>query len=183
MSWSSGIMCDVPTHRFLFRETGVMIDVPELFGQIFIGRTKEGVSLNKVMVGYAGWTMERAMISDATIPILADGIKWLGYVPQKHLLWNLGAYGDWLSEGQTFSTFSRQIAGRVAWVPIESQSKVLHVGLNLRYGKPDDGVLQLRSRPSDELNAPKARILSLALLRPRTPQEIQNSSTRTKDVA
>ena len=67
---------------------------------------------------------------------------------------------------------------------IRRQSKVLHVGLNLRHGKPDDGVLQPRSRPSYELNAPKARILlSLALLRPRTPQEIQDSSTRTKDVA
>ena len=31
------------------------------------------------MIGYAGWTMERATISDAIIPILADGIKWLGY--------------------------------------------------------------------------------------------------------
>lgn len=146
-SWSAGLMWDVPTHRFVFRQTGVMIDVPELFGQIFIGRTKEGVSLNKVMVGYAGWTMERQPISDATIPILADGIKWLGYLPEKHLLWNLGVYGDWLSEGQTFSTYSRQVAGRFAWVPIESQSTVLHVGLNLRHGKPDDGVLQLRARP------------------------------------
>ena len=55
-----------------------MIAVPELSGDIFIGRTKEGFSLNKIMVGYAGWTMERATINDAMIPILADGIKWLG---------------------------------------------------------------------------------------------------------
>jgi phosphate-selective porin OprO and OprP len=147
VSWSSGIMWDVPTQRFLFRETGVMVDVPELFGQIFVGRTKEGFSLNKVMVGYAGWTMERSTINDATIPILADGIKWLGYLPQKHLLWNLGLYADRFSEGQTFSTYGRQAVGRVAWVPLESDRTVLHVGLNLRHGKPDDGVLQLRSRP------------------------------------
>ena len=149
MSWSTGIMWDVPTHKFLFRETGVMIDVPEIWGQIFIGRTKEGISLNKVMVGYAGWTMERATISDATIPILADGIKWLGWAPKKRLLWNLGFYGDWLSEGQTFSSYARQVDGRIAWVPMESEEKgrVLHVGLNLRFGRPDDGKLQLRSRP------------------------------------
>jgi phosphate-selective porin OprO/OprP len=126
-----------------------MIDVPEILGHIVIGRTKEGVSLNKVMVGYAGWTMERATISEATIPILADGIKWLGYVPEKHLLWNLGVYKDWLSEGQTFSTYDHQVAGRLAWVPLMSEAteKVLHVGLNLRYGKPNEGMLQLRSRP------------------------------------
>ena len=148
-SWSTGLMWDVPTQKFLVRETGVMIEVPEIWGNIFIGRTKEGVSLNKVMVGYAGWTMERATISDATIPILADGIKWLGWIPKKRLLWNLGFYGDRFSEGQTFSTYAHQIAGRIAWVPMESEEKgrVLHVGLNLRFGKPDDGKLQLRSRP------------------------------------
>jgi phosphate-selective porin OprO/OprP len=149
VTWSSGIMYDPPTEKFLIRETGVMIEVPEISGHLFVGRTKEGFSLNKVMVGYAGWTMERATISDATIPILADGIKWLGYAPSKHLLWNLGVYKDWLSEGQAFSTYDHQIAGRLAWVPLMSDTngKVLHVGMSLRYGKPNDGVLQLRSRP------------------------------------
>jgi phosphate-selective porin OprO/OprP len=148
-TWSTGLMWDVPTQKFLFRETGVMLEVPEIWGNIFIGRTKEGISLNKVMVGYAGWTMERTPISDAAIPILADGVKWLGWVPQKHLLWNLGVYGDWLSEGQTFSTYAHQVDGRIAWVPMESEEKgrVLHLGLNLRFGKPDDNKLQLRSKP------------------------------------
>jgi phosphate-selective porin OprO/OprP len=36
-----------------------MVDVPELWGRLFIGRTKEGISMNKIMVGYYGWTMER----------------------------------------------------------------------------------------------------------------------------
>jgi len=148
-SWSTGLMWDVPTQKFLFRETGVMIEVPEIWGNIFIGRTKEGVSLNKVMVGYAGWTMERTPISDATIPILADGIKWLGWVPKKHLLWNLGFYGDRFSEGQTFSSYAHQMAARIAWVPMESEERgrVLHLGFNLQLGRPDDGKLQLRSRP------------------------------------
>ena len=148
-SWSTGLMWDVPTQKFLVRETGVMIEVPEIWGNIFIGRTKEGISLNKVMVGYAGWTMERSTISDATIPILADGIKWLGWVPKKRLLWNLGFYGDRFSEGQTFSTYAHQMAARIAWVPMESEEKgrVLHLGFNLRLGRPDDGKLQLRSRP------------------------------------
>jgi len=148
-TWSTGLMWDVPTQKFLFRETGVMFEVPEIWGNIFVGRTKEGISLNKVMVGYAGWTMERTPISDAAIPILADGVKWLGWVPKKHLLWNFGVYGDWLSEGQTFSTYAHQVDARIAWVPMESEAKgrVLHLGLNLRVGKPDDNKLQLRSRP------------------------------------
>jgi hypothetical protein len=34
-----------------------MIAVPNLWGNIFIGRSKEGFYVNKVMVGYDGWTM------------------------------------------------------------------------------------------------------------------------------
>ncbi len=149
VTWRAGIMYDGPTDEFLVRETGIMVEVPELKGHLFVGRTKEGFSLNKVMVGYAGWTMERATISDATIPILADGIKWLGYLEDKRILWNLGFYKDWLSEDEGFSTYDTQAVGRLMWIPIASEATrtILHLGLSARYGKPDEGVLKLRSRP------------------------------------
>jgi len=131
----------------LFRETGVMFKVPQLSGYIFVGRTKEGFSLNKIMVGYAGWTMERATANDALVPLLADGIKWIGYAPKKHLIWNLGAFADPLSEGQSFSTYSKQVVGRIVFLPIETEQRVLNLGFNLRYGTPDDGQLQNKSRP------------------------------------
>src|SRR3954467_8067224 len=123
-------MYDPALGEWRVRQSGIMVEVPELWGHIFIGRTKEGFSLNKVMVGYAGWTMERATIGDATIPILADGIKWLGYIPQKGILWNLGFYKDWVSEGQAFSTYSSQAVGRLAWLPIASEKTgtLLHLG-------------------------------------------------------
>jgi phosphate-selective porin OprO/OprP len=148
-TWSAGIMYDYANSEWVFRQTGIMVAVPELWGDIFVGRSKEGFSLNKVMIGYGGWSMERATINDATIPILADGIKWLGYAPKAHLLWNVGVYGDQLSEGQTFSTYDHQAVARIAWLPIlpESGETVLHLGLSLRYGKPDEGTLRLRSRP------------------------------------
>src|SRR5262249_9736538 len=38
-SWSTGLMWDVPTRKFLVRETGVMLEVPEIWGNVFIGRT------------------------------------------------------------------------------------------------------------------------------------------------
>jgi phosphate-selective porin OprO and OprP len=147
VTWSSGLMYDGATDSWLVRETGIMVEVPEIWGHLFVGRTKEGFSLNKVMVGYAGWTMERATISDATIPILADGVKWLGLAPKLRLLWNVGVYGDWLSEGQSFSTYDHQVVGRLAWLPAFKDRTRLHVGMSLRYGWPDDGVLRLRSRP------------------------------------
>ena len=142
-------MYDGPSQKWLMRETGLMIAVPELWGNFFIGRTKEGFSLNKVMVGYHGWTHERAPVSDAMIPILADGIKWLGYLPDAGLNWSLGWYGDSYSSEQGFSTYEHQQVARVSWLPIRSDlaHSVLHLGVSLRDGKPEDRKLRLRARP------------------------------------
>lgn len=152
ISWKVGIMYDGPSRSWFVRETGIMIDVPELFGRFFLGRTKEGFSMNKVMNGYSGWTMERQMATDV-IPILADGVKWLGYLPKSRVLWNFGGYGDLLSEGQSFSTFRWQVAARVGWLPIftKPEEKILHLAVNYRYGEPKNENMQVRSRP--EVNA------------------------------
>lgn len=153
VTWSCGIMYDGPTKEWLFRETGIMVGVPEIKSHFFIGRTKEGFSLNKVMVGYAGWTMERATMSDATVPILGDGIKWLGYVPKWHLLWNIGYFIDSYNKRQSFSTYKNQFVARIAWLPIisENSPNLLHIGLNSRFGQVDDGMLQLRARPENNV--------------------------------
>ena len=149
ITWSAGIMYDAPTHSWLIRQTGVMIAVPELWGNFFVGRSKEGFSLNKVMTGYDGWTMERSPINDASIPILADGIKWLGYSPKHKFLWNAGYFNDVFSKDQSFSTYSSQVVARFAVLPILSDEKaeVLHLGVNFRWGRPEDNKIRLRSRP------------------------------------
>lgn len=148
ISWKAGIMYDGVNDAWFIRETGIMINVPELWGNFFIGRTKEGFSLNKVMNAAAGWGMERQTAIDV-IPILADGIKWLGYLPKQRILWNLGVYTDWLSDDQSFSTYKWQMVARIGWLPIYSlaDKTVLHAAVNYRYGRPDDDVIQLRSRP------------------------------------
>lgn len=149
VTWKAGIMYDGPTDSWLIRETGIMVAVPELLGNLFIGRTKEGFSLNKVMVGYAGWTMERATMSDATVPILGDGVKWLGYAPELRLIWNLGYYLDSYNARQAFSTYDHQFVVRIAWLPLLSESNrtLLHIGFNGRSGAVDEDELQIRSRP------------------------------------
>ena len=148
ITWRAGFMYDGQSDGWFLRETGVMIGVPELSGNVFIGRTKEGFSFSKVMIGYSGWTMERQMAIDA-IPLLADGIKWLGYLPKQKIFFNLGAYTDWTSKNESFSTYHWQLAARVAWLPINSpkEKKLLHLGINLRYGEPEDKQIRLRSRP------------------------------------
>ena len=149
ITWCAGFMYDAYAQQWFLRQTGVMIAVPELWGHLFIGRAKEGFSLNKVMTGYDGWTMERSTMNDATVPLLADGIKWLGYSPKHGFLWNLGYFNDVFSKGQSFSSYSSQEVARLIWLPEHSEETrtVLHLGLNLRFGKPVDDKLRLKSRP------------------------------------
>jgi phosphate-selective porin OprO/OprP len=95
--------------------------------------------------------MERSTTVVATVPLLADGIKWMGYLPKRRLLYNLGWYTDVLSEGQSFSSYDQQFVARVGWLPIlEENGTLLHVALAGRYGLVNDRTLCLRSRP--ELN-------------------------------
>jgi phosphate-selective porin OprO/OprP len=147
-------MYDGPTETWRFRQTGLMFDVPELYGSIFLGRTKEGFSTNKMMVGYQGWTQERATANDAFLPILADGIKWSGYLPNGKLVYNLGWFKDTLSESESFNKNDNQFAGRLVWLPLgggKDGAPLLHLVLEYRYGESNDGFLRYRSKPESFL--------------------------------
>lgn len=54
IAWKFAYMKDGEYDRWLIRESGITIGVPELAGHIFIGRTKEGFSMVKVMNGQVG---------------------------------------------------------------------------------------------------------------------------------
>jgi phosphate-selective porin OprO/OprP len=147
-SWKGAVMYDGDKEEWLVRETGLTIGVPELSGDFFIGRTKEGYSMVKVMNGHSPWAAERQMALDV-IPILADGIKYIGSLKNSRIFWNLGYFNDVLSEGQGFSTFEWQYDARIGWLPFydKENSRVLHIAANYRYGKPLNGKIILKSRP------------------------------------
>jgi phosphate-selective porin OprO/OprP len=151
LSYTIGYMYDVGRKQWRFRQTGLSYEVPELFGSLFIGRTKEGFSTSKIMVGYQGWTNERAAINDALLPILADGIKWTGTVPNGMLVYNLGWFKDTLSQSESFNKNDRQFAVRAVWLPfadIKSEDPdILHLALEGRFAASNDGFLQYRSKP------------------------------------
>lgn len=153
LSWTIGYMYDGVDKSWRFRQTGINIGVPELSGQFFIGRTKEGFSNVKVVGGYFLWGMERSQTLDAFVPILADGIKYMGYYPRPRVFLNLGAYGDALSEDEKFSTSDHQFVTRLGWQPIlsEAEHRLLHVAVMERESKPDGGVLQEKAKPGSYL--------------------------------
>ena len=100
------------------------------------------------MNGYAGWAMERQMGIDV-IPILADGIKYMGYYPKSRIIFNLGGFANWLSKNHSFSTYEWQFISRIGILPVYSPEKrrVLHTALSMLYGKTVDGSIRVRSRP------------------------------------
>ena len=137
-------MYDKAKNDWRFRQTGIMVEVPELWGSIFVGRTKEGFSTSKIMVGYQGWTNERAAINDALLPILADGIKWSGYVPSGKFVYNFGWFGDSRTENESFNKNDNQFAARAVWLPFTGTDKgILHLALEARSAASNDGFLQL----------------------------------------
>lgn len=146
LSWKAGFMYDGNSDSWFVRETGIMIGVPELWGSFFVGRTKAGISMSKVMNGYSGEFMERHMALDA-IPLLADGVKWLGFLPKKRIFWNLGIFADWLSKSQSFSTHDWEFDGRIGWLPIHTDKANLHLAANMHIGRPEDNSITVRSRP------------------------------------
>ena len=148
LAWKFAYMYDGNEQVWMLRETGLTIGVPELAGHIFIGRTKEGFSMIKVMNGHSGVTNERQMALDP-VPILADGIKWFGYLKKSRVFWNIGYFNDLTSKGQSFSTFEWQYVARVGWMPVNkpASNTAMHFAVNFRYAKPLDDAFTIKSRP------------------------------------
>lgn len=147
--WKIAGMYDGANKEWTFRETGLLIGLPELKGEVFIGRSKEGFSLNKVQNGYSVWGAERQMSLDL-ISIMADGIRYYGYLPKQRLFWSIGAFSNlFYGHNSKFDLWEWQYAGRFGWRPIydEKQHKLVHLALNFRYAKPDQDKITVKSRP------------------------------------
>jgi len=152
-TWTLGYMYDGSDDTWHFRQTGFQVDVPELSGRFFLGRTKEGFSQYKVMVGYYIWGIERSQALDAFVPILGDGIKYMGYYPSRRMFVNLGYFWDVLAENEKYATYDNNLVARVGGQPIlsEASAEVLHVAVMARAGHPDEGKIRFKAKPGSYL--------------------------------
>ena len=153
VTYNLAVMYDGATGKWLVRETGVMFPAKKLWGSIYIGRGKEGFSMNKVMVGYHGMVSERTFVNDAMIPVMSDGIKWFGYLPNSRIGWNFGLLTGAFSRREISPYYDFRILNRLYWLPIlnEQTGEVWHIGVSLRYGVPYGNTQQLRSRPENNI--------------------------------
>jgi hypothetical protein len=141
-------MYDATQTTWFARETGIQVAFPELWGAVFVGRQKDGISLSKITNGYAGWTMERAAITDI-IPILSDGVKWLGGLPSHRANWNFSYYYNELAANPATDWYDEQFVGRVAVLPVRNDDTgtLLHLGVAYQWGSYHDGQVQFDSKP------------------------------------
>ena len=148
VTYTLGYMYDKAKDDWRFRQTGLMVEIRKAHGNLFVGRTKEGFSTSKIMVGYQGWTNERATINDALISILADGIKWTGDIPNGKFVYNVGYFWNNRAEEESFDKHDDVVAARGVWLPLAGTDKgVLHIALQARHARSDQGELQYRSKP------------------------------------
>ncbi|WP_413288067.1 OprO/OprP family phosphate-selective porin [Bdellovibrio sp. HCB337] len=150
LSYSLGYMYDGNTEEWRFRQTGIMINVPEHNGDFFIGRTKETFSTSKIMVGYFGWTNERSTANDAFLPILADGLKWTGFGFGKKLVYSAGVFTNVMTpKVQSYAKNDHQVTAKAVWLPLKNTDSpsVLHLAMGLRHGVALQGNFQYRSKP------------------------------------
>jgi phosphate-selective porin OprO and OprP len=148
LAYKFAYMYDGDKKVWMLRETGLTIGAPELKGNFFVGRTKVGFSTPKIMNGHSPWMNERQMAADP-IPILGDGIKYMGYYPKSRIFSNLAYFNDVFSKGQSFSTFSSLWVGRLGWLPIYNKDNhsLLHIAGEFQYGKPLNNEFTIKSRP------------------------------------
>jgi len=153
LTYTMGYAYIADNNEWRFRQTGFRVAIPELNGSMFLGRTKEGFSTNKYMVGYYGWFNERSAANDAFIPILADGARWTGTAASNQIVYNVGGFIDAISEKESFNKNDWQFVGRVVWLPIgtDPEAGLLHVALEGREAGANDGQLQFKSKPESFL--------------------------------
>lgn len=149
LEWRAAMMWDGTEEEFTFRETGLIIGMPELSGKIFIGRSKEGFSSSKVQNGYSCPAIERQPALDP-VSIMTDGIRYFGSTKKSNLFWSIGYssnifYGD----NSRFMTYKYAVSGRVGWLPVYKPEKGtwVHIGMNFRYCEPIDDKISVKSKP------------------------------------
>jgi phosphate-selective porin OprO/OprP len=147
VSYSVGYMFDAVNDMWRFRQSGIMVAIPELGGSVFVGRTKEGFSTYKLTTGYNLFTNERSVANDAFLPILADGIKWMGKGFNGKFLYNVGVFSSILNREQSYTKNDEVVAARTVYLPYATKRDVLHLALEGRYGNSKGGTLQFKAKP------------------------------------
>ncbi len=119
------------------------LDIPVFNGKtLSIGKQKEPISMDRLMVGTHVQMQERPAFLDAMLPSRNFGALLSGMAADERMTWAAGVFNDWIDTGDSFGESSSQVVGRVTWLPYisEDESNLVHLGLGMRYTNAEEGV-------------------------------------------
>jgi len=102
---------------------------------ISIGKQKEPISMERLLMGTQLQMQERPVAVDALFPARNVGIIVNGTGIGQRVAWAVGVFNDWFDASKSFDESSNYYIGRVSglvWIS-EDESNLVHLGLGLRY--------------------------------------------------
>jgi phosphate-selective porin OprO/OprP len=98
--------------------------------------------MSRLITGIYLPMQERASMVDAMLKTRNTGITISGLGLDRHMTWSAGVFGDSVETPAGDVHWSRQLAGRVTWLPFvdDNESRLVHLGLGLRYTDAIQGV-------------------------------------------
>jgi phosphate-selective porin OprO/OprP len=118
---------------------------------ISIGKQKEPISMERLLLGTQLQMQERPVAVDAMFPVRNIGFTVNGASFGRRVAWAVGVFNDWFDASQRLDESATQVVGRatgLAWIS-EDDSHLVHLGFGIRYTDAREGV---RYRTSPEFN-------------------------------
>lgn len=118
---------------------------------ISLGKQKEPISMERLLLGTQLPMQERAAVVDALFPVRNVGLTVNGTGFGRRVAWAAGVFNDWFDASQRFDESANQVIGRVTGLPwiSEDESHLLHFGLGIKYTDAKEGI---RYRAQPEFN-------------------------------
>jgi phosphate-selective porin OprO/OprP len=119
------------------------VDIPVFDGMnLSIGKQKEPISMDRLMVGTHIQMQERAAVLDAMLPSRNFGALLSGTAAKERMTWAAGVFNNWIDSGDSFGESSSQVVGRVTWLPFisEDESNLVHLGFGVRHTNAKEGI-------------------------------------------
>ena len=113
-----------------------------------VGKQKEPISLERLLMGPQLQMQERAAVLDALFQVRNVGITISGNGLDQRVSWAAGVFNDWFDTSQNFDESANQVTGRATGLPYisEDESHLLHLGFGVRYTDAREG-LRYGARP------------------------------------
>ena len=141
-----------PTDTRGWTLTNLNLSIPlGAFGNVTIGKQKEGVGLEMIENARDIPFMEHSVMTTATTFVDSHiaGVRFFNTVAAGRMTWSAGWFNNWLSDGLTFAESGNLYAGRLSGLPIESDGgrRLLHLGVSAAYRQPQNGSFKSKSFP------------------------------------